>query len=466
MNVNEFTTFHPSMSMRPHAQEALGSSPIPSSRSATPSSIDNSGDGKASSDIPCLRGYKRHLVRVHNVSSGVAPQILDDSSAADQEASGAGANPVIKRGSILTVDVRNCDEISGVGGGTRSMDTMGELRKEVHPGERYEDGGDQLERDTAAPIPILFLHGLASNMSIFWKCAEEAASTGCSVAVMSLRGHAESFAPSASTSASGSLSGSPLHLSPSNSPILSPRSPRSPRSTADGEEPYSVEQSAYDVQQVLLHLQHCYPSHWCQSPAAKAIVVGHSYGANVVVKLASLPCVGQLISGVVGVDGGYINLQNKYPTMESCCQALAPPSLQHMSQMSFEHMIRCEWAWGQPEDAIQHLLRNFGYTSNGSGTTVFAKLRLQSHMAFLRDLYENPPDFQTIKLPVLLLPAGSGGANHFSLSVKKDIDHVRQCVPSSCPVSVQWYAGASHMFIPIEFPEKIVESILSHTWQK
>ena len=466
MNVNEFTTFRP----KPNAADSASTMPASHSHGAAPgvgatirSNIANDVRDRRemTTGIPCLDGYQRHLVRVHDFFGADASQVLASGGSLGQQQT--NTTSIIDHGSTLTVDVHNlqnkkesCNESDNVsytvyanGGNSRSKneDNNNTSSNDMNADKRqdFDECNDDEADEEGCASPILFVHGLASNMSIFWECARVASKKGCPVAIMSLRGHAESSYASAP---------------PSSSSPPSPSSSSQPSLGVDGA--CSLLQSAHDIWQILQFLRQTYPAHWCRK-GCRAIVVGHSYGANVLVKLASFSSAAESILGIVGVDGGYINLASRYASIEACCQALAPPNLQYMSHRSFKHMIRSEWARGQPDETIQHLLRNFEFES--SSDKVHAKLELLPHMAFLRDLYENPPVFSAVVLPLLLLPAGSGDANHFSSSVKNDLDRVREAVPNNCKVSVKWFPQASHMFLPLEFPDVIMETIITHKWQ-
>lgn len=275
-------------------------------------------------------------------------------------------------------------------------------------------------RDQSVALPsLLFVHGLSSNRSIFYSSAMRAKELGFSIATMSLRGHAESSDVN--------------HINPS----------------MDDDSDLSVSQFSIDVLRVLKHLSGI----WKNSPT---ICVGHSYGGNVVLNLASLEGVDALLAGIVCVDGGYIHLQRKYQTLESCCRALAPPNLAKFSHKSFVHMIRYEWLQGCEEEVVSSMLRNFLFREDGSVTS---RVSLQTHMALLKNLYENPPRFDNIQVPVLLIPAGNGGETVFSCSVRDDIDRALAVLKEQCvPCQVEWFAESSHD-IPSRHGVQLVNAI-------
>jgi len=369
-SVNEFTTFHP--------QLHRGASSSSSSADAT-----YTGDGADTS--PLVRGFVRHLVQVQTFdtsSIAVAPARADKKS-----------EPVAH---TLTVDV-STENTRYVGTGN------------VTSGANARVSG----------LPILFVHGLASNKTVFAACAQRAIALGHAVAMVSLRGHSESYQSARCNAADYSGTG------------------------------FTIHQLASDVLQVLRHLAELSIPGW----SGPSVCIGHSYGGNVVVELASLKASRELLAGIVCVDGGYINLPLKYESLEACCRVLAPPNLSSFSHKSFVHMVRSEWMRGCQEDVVLSMLRNFVLRPDGS---VASRVSVQTHMALLRDLYEHPPSFAEICVPVIFAPAGSGEANVFSCNVNEDVIRAMAVLEAAgIPTSVQWFRDSSHD-IPSQQPELLM----------
>jgi pimeloyl-ACP methyl ester carboxylesterase len=387
-NVNEFTTFHPKL----HAT-AAASSYMASALSREPLH-------------PFGSDYTRHEIEVLT---------FDFNSIKREDVALAVRNDLTfflesgKPGTKLTVDISSSPSDSNLNIASSSTTTTTTTTTSV-----------QAEVLSEYPPPILFLHGLASNMSIFCECAKLASSRSHPVAMMSIRGHAGSVL--------GSLSS---------------------HEDLPGMTQFQV---AYDVLQVIRFIRSLSLKGWDQP----ILCVGHSYGANVLVELASMHFCTVFLRGIVCVDGGYINLKRKYGDFESCCRALAPPNLSSFSHASFMHMVRSEWTRGWSEESISSLLRNFVFSTDGS---VRARLPLQAHMALLRDLFENPPTFPNIKVPVLLAPAGTGLANAFSRNVRDDVKHATdEMTFSGTPCCVQWFPESSHD-IPSQQPKELMKSV-------
>ena len=115
------------------------------------------------------------------------------------------------------------------------------------------------------------------------------------------------------------------------------------------------------------------------------IVVGQSWGGNVVLELAArFP---ERVRGVVGVDGGTIELSAVLPQWEQAETVLAPPDLRGTPVTELEAWIRRahpDW----PETGIQGTLANFQVLSDG---TVAPWLTRERHMIILRALWEHHP---------------------------------------------------------------------------
>ena len=386
----EFTTIHPQLHAHAHAATKISDGVFTS-------------HGVCGSDreiFPVWPGFTRHEVEVLTHDVSVDGENREEASASAKIDSNFGFSGK-HLGTKLTVDISTYVSIN-----TEQTGIVSDVASHT--------------RDSAR-APILFLHGLASNMSIFYECAQRAIAESHHVAIVSVREHLGSVTGS-DASAYGDLPG------------------------------LSVFQVAYDVLQVIRHIRSLSLVGWDRP----IICIGHSYGGNVLVELASMLACKELLSGIVCVDGGYIHLQRKYESLEACCRALAPPSLSSFSHASFMHMVRSEWTRGWSEESVTAMLRNFVFSPEG---TIRARLVLQAHMGLLRDLYEHPPSFENVHVPVLMAPAGLGNDNVFSSNVREDISIVveelatigKRCV-------VKWFPESSHD-IPSQQPEKLMGAV-------
>ena len=206
----------------------------------------------------------------------------------------------------------------------------------------------------AAPVPFLLVHGLASNCRTWEGVAGLLAAAGHPVATVDQRGHGRSDAP------------------------------------AGG---YDFATLCDDLERVLDALGY-----------DRAVVAGQSTGGNIAVELARRAA-GRL-AGVAGVDGGTLELQERWPRWEDCLGALAPPRLAGTKASDLVAMLRAshpDWAdWG-----IEATMANLEVLADG---TVRARLGFEHHIEVLRALWEHRPSavLGDLDVPVLLVLADSG----------------------------------------------------------
>ena len=202
--------------------------------------------------------------------------------------------------------------------------------------------------------PFVLVHGLASNARLWDGVAGELATAGHPVVAVDLRGHGRSSKPD------------------------------------DG----------YDVRTVADDLHAMIDGLGLDRP----VVAGQSWGGNVVVELAARhPRVARAIAGI---DGGVIELTERFHHWEACAQALRPPAFAGMAAEDFERLLReahPDW----PDAGIRGTLANVEVRADG---TVAPWLTLDRHLAVLRGLWEHRPieALRTITVPVLLVGAQPG----------------------------------------------------------
>jgi len=204
--------------------------------------------------------------------------------------------------------------------------------------------------------PFVLVHGLASNARMWDGVAEHLVASGHPVAAVDLRGHGRSDKPD------------------------------------DG---YDFATVTDDLVAVIGALG------WDRPVAA-----GQSWGGNVVLELAYRHPA--LTAGLACVDGGTIDLSERFSTWEACEAALAPPRTAGTTFDQIESMFRRRHAdW--PEAGIQGALACFERRADG---TAAPRLTFERHMRIVRAMWEQKPSklYPAIEVPVLLVPADSGEA--------------------------------------------------------
>ena len=201
---------------------------------------------------------------------------------------------------------------------------------------------------------FVLAHGLASNARLWDGVARELADAGHPVAAVDQRGHGRSSKPDAG---------------------------------------YDLPTVADDLARLIDVLG------W-----SRPVVVGQSWGGNVVVELAARHP--GLTAGIGCLDGGFIDLQSRFPEWEECARALAPPPLAGTPMARMREWMQAGKAdW--PASAIAGAMANFEERADG---TIAPWLTLDHHLAVLRGMWEQRPldRLALVAEPVLWMPADSG----------------------------------------------------------
>lgn len=209
--------------------------------------------------------------------------------------------------------------------------------------------------DKATGAPWLLVHGLASNARLWDGVGARLAAAGHRAIAVDQRGHGRSSKPD------------------------------------DG----------YDMATVADDLAFLIDALELDRPA----VAGQSWGGNVVIELAHRHP--DLLSLVVGVDGGTIRLADQWPEWEDCARALAPPPLLGRPLSEIEGWLASSAAdW--PETGRLGTLANFEIRDDD---TIAPWLTLERHLSVLRGLWEHDPFdcFPHVAIPTLLIGAGDEG---------------------------------------------------------
>jgi pimeloyl-ACP methyl ester carboxylesterase len=115
------------------------------------------------------------------------------------------------------------------------------------------------------------------------------------------------------------------------------------------------------------------------------LAVGQSFGGNLVLELATrYP---SIVSSIVCVDGGFIDLATQFASWEECVAALTPPPLTHLTADSLAEAA-AELYSGWPPDAISAQLANLEEAPDGS---IRRRLSLPNHLSLLEAMYQQGP---------------------------------------------------------------------------
>ena len=254
-------------------------------------------------------------------------------------------------------------------------------------------------------VPLLLVHGLASNARLWDGPARALSAMGHAVTAVDLRGHGLSDKPDTG---------------------------------------YAMTDVAFDVRDVLTSL----PGY--TNPRNKPILLGQSWRGNIVVECAYQ--FGELLRGIVAVDGGTIELGKSFPDWDECERTLRPPALEGMKYERLRSYIRAahpDWS----DEAIDGQMHNMEHLPDG---TIRPWLTLPRHLTVLRGLWEHSPStlWPHISVPVLFTPATKGNDSH-AVSKREQVAHA---VASLHRGRAEWFEPADHD-LHAQFPDRFASVV-------
>ncbi len=183
---------------------------------------------------------------------------------------------------------------------------------------------------------LFFVHGLASNSTLFLPLANKLFELGYSSIGIDLRGHGNSSKPSSG---------------------------------------YTLETFSKDISSIITEYL-----------KVKPIFIGQSMGANLGVMLAKEKK--PLIKGCICIDGGFINLKDKFANWKQCEKQLTPPNLDHLQLPQLKELIEINHSdW--PKLSIQGTLNNWKIFND---LKIKKKLSIKKHLLLLKSLWEQKPN--------------------------------------------------------------------------
>ena len=249
--------------------------------------------------------------------------------------------------------------------------------------------------------PLLLVHGLASNARLWDGLAAELVAAGHRAVAVDQRGHGHS------------------------------------EQAADGPDPDGVLADLVDVCDTL--------------GLDRPVVVGQSWGGNVVLELAAAH--GGRVRSVACVDGGHIDLAARFDGDHAAMrEALEPPAFDGVTLEEVAGRMRAVTAdW--PPRAADGQLGNLVVRPDG---TVEPALRRAEHHAILEAMWARSPldTAARVEVPVLLLPAT--GAQAPSPDEAAPVDALAARL-ARC--TVHWATGAHHD-VHAQRPDEVARVLL------
>lgn len=286
---------------------------------------------------------------------------------------------------------------------TRASGTVIQMESPVVPVEHHIDVAPDvalrvLVHHGAHRTPFVLVHGLASNARLWDGVAAALAARGHTVVAVDQRGHGRSSKP---------------------------------------DHGYDFDTVVADLLAVIGALE-----------LDRPVVVGQSWGGNVVVELgATAP---ERVRGIVAVDGGFIELGGRFSTWDDCRAALTPPRLVGTPFSTMEQRMRAfhpHW----PEEGIRGALANFEVRDDG---TIAPWLTLDRHLQILRALFDHRPStvFPRVDVPVLLVPADTGDVA-WTHDKRDAVDAALALLPQG---EAHWFSPADHD-IHAQYPVELAD---------
>ena len=220
-----------------------------------------------------------------------------------------------------------------------------------------------LEEKNRSDYTLLLIHGLSSSAYLWEPITKKFNNHDLNIYALDLRGHGLSDKP-------------------------------------DGE--YSLSQLSQDVKSFII-----------QKKLENIIVVGQSMGADLGVILSSEK--NSKIVGCVCIDGGAIDLKQKYRDWDNCFDKLKPPMLDGEDKDSLmKRWKRYKTDW--PQEALDSQMNIFEIDSENK---IKKRLSLENHMKIVRSIWENKPYFylNSLEVPILFILV------NFSLNYKKIVNN-------------------------------------------
>jgi pimeloyl-ACP methyl ester carboxylesterase len=189
----------------------------------------------------------------------------------------------------------------------------------------------------------------------------------------------------------------------------------------------------------------------------RPVAVGHSWGANVVLELAARQP--RLVSGAVLIDGGFLNLRDRFdwPTAR---EVLAPPPVAGIPVHPYLHGIRRHL--GKALEVTPEVEAVFlSLVRVDRDARIHPRLSRANHLQILRALWEQDTLglLQRVRVPTLVLavrsPRGPSEPPGFQEHKRRAARMVRAI---GDPVRFEWIDGIHD--VPLQRPDAVARRIL------
>ena len=189
------------------------------------------------------------------------------------------------------------------------------------------------------------------------------------------------------------------------------------------------------------------------------LVIGHSWGGSVALNMAvEAP---ELIRGLVWVDGGMINVSNRYPNVEQAKVEMAPPDFTGVKVESFLERVRGRHQeTGMSSEVADIVMANFQVLGDN---TIKANLSRDNHLRIIEGLWDHKPRelYGKVRCPVLIMPARQQNNLATDERGKRRLMLVEEAEEGLSISKTVWLEDSIHD-VPIQKPELVADVIKSH----
>ncbi|NQW22939.1 MAG: alpha/beta hydrolase [SAR202 cluster bacterium] len=191
----------------------------------------------------------------------------------------------------------------------------------------------------------------------------------------------------------------------------------------------------------------------------KPIVIGHSWGGSVALNLAVVAP--ESVKGLTWVDGGMINVSNRYPNIEDAKIEMAPPDFTGVKVDSFLERVRSRHQeTGMSPEVANIVMANFEILED---QTIKARLSRANHLRIIEGLWDHKPRelYSKVQCSVLIMPARQDNNLATHERGKRRlmlVEEAEERLPKSKTV---WLEDSIHD-VPIQRPELVADVIKSH----
>lgn len=263
----------------------------------------------------------------------------------------------------------------------------------------------------APGVPVLLVHGLASNARLWDGVAGHLGALGHPVVAVDQRGHGRSDKPDCG---------------------------------------YDLATLTDDLLAVTSALG------WHAGSDRRPVIAGQSWGADVALELAARHPAA--VRAVVLVDGGTVDLAGRFADWPTCEAALAPPALEHLDAARFRRRLAAahpDW----PTEGIDATMANFDMGEDGTITPWLTRRR---HLEILRRLWDHRPSkrYAEVKVPVLMIPAANSSVPEARWMAAKKDEIARAA--AALPVSLTRWMDGDHD-LHAQHPEEVAHLVHAAT---